>query len=85
MRQNVQWPYVTTAAKEENASGLLAVLLETRVRGLPLGNATGTGGCSWVTSTLRWGSWRAYDRTAVDRLVGLDYFQARYMRSGSAQ
>ncbi len=67
-----------TAAKEENASGLLATLLETRVRGLPPGNATGTGGCSWVTSTLRWGSWETYDRTSSARLVGLDYFGARY-------
>jgi RHS repeat-associated protein len=74
---------VIAAAKEETTSGLLALLAETRVRGLP--PQTGTSGCSWVTSTLRWGSWQVYDGTAVDRLVGLDYFGARYFSSAQGR
>jgi RHS repeat-associated protein len=52
--------------------------METRVRGVAPKNTTAVRPESWVSSTLRWGSWQVYDRTAVDRLVGLDYFGARY-------
>jgi RHS repeat-associated protein len=69
---------VNTAAKEESTSGLLAVLLETRVRGSAPKNTTDISPEPSVSSTLRWDSWQAYDRTAVERLVGLDYFGARY-------
>jgi RHS repeat-associated protein len=74
---------VTTAAKEEITSAPLPVLLETRVRGLAPKNTTAIRPESSLSSTLRWGSWQVYDGTAVDRLVGLDYFGARYF--GSAQ
>ena len=54
------------------------MLLQTRVGGLAPKNTTAIGGELSVTSTLRWGSWQIYDGTAVDRLVGLDYFGAWY-------
>jgi RHS repeat-associated protein len=78
MRQNVQWHPVNTAAKEETTSTPVPVLLETRVRGFAPKNATVIGPELSVSSTLRWGSWQIYDGTAVDRLVGLDFFGARY-------
>lgn len=69
---------VTTAAKENCASVPPAVLLETRVRGFAPKNATAIGLELSVSSTVRWGSWQTYDGTAAGRLVGLDYFGARY-------
>jgi RHS repeat-associated protein len=69
---------VTTAAKYETTSAPIPVLLETRVRGIAPKNATAIGLELSVSSTLRWDSWQIYDGTAVDRLVGLDYFGSRY-------
>jgi RHS repeat-associated protein len=69
---------VNTAAKENCASVPPAVLLQTRVWGLAPKNATAVWPESSVSSTLRWGSWQVYDGTASARLVGLDYFGARY-------
>jgi hypothetical protein len=69
---------ITAAAKDETTSAPLPVLLETRVRGFAPKNATAIGLESSVSSTLRWGSWQICDGTASDRLVGLDYFGARY-------
>ena len=68
------------AANGQTTSAIppLAVLLETRVRGLAPKNAPVIGSEASASSTLRWGSWQVYDGTAVDRLVGLDYFGARY-------
>jgi len=76
---------VNTSAKEETTSGLLAVLLQTRVRGVAPKNTTAARPESWVSSTLRWGSWQIYDGTAVDRLVGLDYFGARYFSAAQGR
>jgi RHS repeat-associated protein len=76
---------VTTAAKEETTSAPLPVLLETRVRGIAPKDANAIGPELSVSSTLRWGSWQVYDGTAVDRLVGLDYFGARYMSSAQGR
>jgi len=69
---------VTTAAKYETTSAPLAVLLQTRVRGLASENTPAIGLQSSLSSTLRWGSWQIYDATASARLVGLDFFGARY-------
>jgi RHS repeat-associated protein len=85
VRQNVKWHPVNTAAKEESTSGLLAVLLETRVRGSAPKNTTDISPEPSVSSTLRWDSWQAYDRTAVERLVGLDYFGARYFSAAQGR
>jgi hypothetical protein len=68
----------TTAAKDETTSAPPAILLETRVRGFAPKNTNAIGLELSVSSTLRWGSWHIYDGTAVDRLVGLDFFGARY-------
>jgi RHS repeat-associated protein len=76
---------VNTAAKEESTSGLLAVLLETRVRGSAPKNTTDISPEPSVSSTLRWDSWQAYDRTAVERLVGLDFFGVRYISSAQGR
>ena len=76
---------VSTAAKDETTSAPPAVLLQTRVRGLAPKNATAIGPELSVSSTLRWGSWQIYDGTAVDRLVGLDYFGARYFSSAQGR
>ena len=62
----------------DSASGPIGFLLETRVGGVASENATAIRPGCWVSSTLRWGSWQIYDGTAADRLVGLDYFGARY-------
>lgn len=62
-----------------------AVLLQTRVRGVTSENADGIGHTEFLSSTLRWGSWQIYDGTAVGRLVGLDYFGARYMSSAQGR
>jgi RHS repeat-associated protein len=69
---------VITAAKDETASALLPVLLQTRVWGVAPENATAIGPEASVSSTLRLGSWQIYDGTASARLVGLGYFGARY-------
>jgi RHS repeat-associated protein len=67
-----------TAAKEETASAPIPILLQTRIRGVAPENALCIGLQPSLTSTSRWGSWQIYDRTPVGRLVGLDYFGARY-------
>jgi RHS repeat-associated protein len=69
---------VTTEAKHETTSAPSAVLLQTRVRGLAAENTTAIGLAGVLSSTLRWSSWQVYDGTASARLVGLDYFGARY-------
>jgi len=76
---------VTTAAKHETTSAPPAVLLQTRVRGLAPKNTPAIGLSSSVSSTLRWGSWQAYDGTASARLVGLDYFGARYFSAAQGR
>jgi RHS repeat-associated protein len=76
---------VNTAAKDETTSGLLAVLPETRVRSVAPKNTTAIGANVWISSTLRWGSWQIYDGTAADRLVGLDYFGARYFSAAQGR
>jgi RHS repeat-associated protein len=47
-------------------------------QGLALQTPSRIGPAKSLSSTLHWGSWQIYDGTAVDRLVGLDYFGARY-------
>jgi RHS repeat-associated protein len=59
---------VTTVAKHETTSAPFAVFLETRVGGVATENANAIGLESSIGSTLRWGSWQAYDGTVVDRL-----------------
>jgi RHS repeat-associated protein len=77
---------VTTAAKENNyASAPPSVLLQTRVRGLAPENTTAIGSKSSVSSTLHWSSWQIYDGTASARLVGLDYFGARYFSAAQGR
>jgi RHS repeat-associated protein len=75
------------AANGQTTSAIppLAVLLETRVRGLAPKNAPVIGSEASASSTLRWGSWQIYDGTAVDRLVGLDYFGARYFSAAQGR
>ena len=74
------------AAKyEESAFGPPPVLLENRVWGSGFENQGFIGALSWVSSTLRRGSWHVYDGTASGRLVGLDYFGARYMSSAQGR
>lgn len=67
-----------TATEEETASAPIPILLQTRIRGVAPENAPAIGLPPSVTFTSRWGSWQIYDRTPVGRLVGLDYFGARY-------
>jgi hypothetical protein len=76
---------VNTAAKEETTSGLLAVLLETRVRGSAPKNATGISPSTCISSTTRWACGYFYDQPAVGRLVGLDYFGARYFSAAQGR
>ncbi len=59
---------MTTVAKYETTSAPFAVFLETRVGGVATENANAFGLESSIASTLRWGSWQAYDGTVVDRL-----------------
>ena len=59
---------MTTVAKYETTSAPFAVFLETRVGGVATENANAIGLESSIASTLRWGSWQAYDGTVVDRL-----------------
>ena len=76
---------MTTAAKDEHASGPPLVLPENRIWVSDFENHAFIGASSWVSSTLRWSSWQVYDETAVGRLVGLDFFGARYMSSAQGR
>jgi RHS repeat-associated protein len=74
-----------TAAIEETASAPIPILLQTRVRDVAPENAPCIGLQPSVTSTLRRSSWQIYDGTAVERLVGLDYFGARYFSAAQGR
>jgi hypothetical protein len=65
----------------ESAFGPPLPWAENRVWVSNVQNHTFIGLSSAANSTSRWSSWQIYDRTASDRLVGLDYFGARYMSS----
>ena len=60
-------------------------LPETRVWASRSENTTAIGQTTWLTSTVPWGSQYFYDRTAADRLVGLDYFGARYFSAAQGR
>jgi RHS repeat-associated protein len=66
------------AAKEQPVVLRLAALFETRVRPSALPGTACIGVPPFLSSTSQQACWQVYDRTAVGRLVGLDYFGARY-------
>ncbi len=58
---------------------------ENRVWASGLENRASIGASSWVSSTAQWSCGQVYDGTASGRLVGLDYFGARYMSSAQGR
>ena len=84
------------AATENTASTLfpLAAILpssaygrlgENSHRGFAPETPTCIGPATFLSSTSRWESWQVYDGTASARLVGLDYFEARYFSSAQGR
>jgi RHS repeat-associated protein len=56
-----------------------------RVWASGLENRACIGASSWISSTAQWSWGQVYDGTASGRLVGLDYFGARYMSSAQGR
>jgi RHS repeat-associated protein len=69
----------------ESAFGPPPLWAENRVWASSPENRALVGASCSVSSTLLWSSWQVYDGTASGRLVGLDFFGARYLSSAQGR
>jgi RHS repeat-associated protein len=92
----LRYSEIMPAATENTASTLFplaAILPSSAIRPLAENSHQGLapqtpsciGPATSLSSTLHWASWQIYDGTASDRLVGLDYFGARYFSAAQGR